>query len=82
MNKKTLKVKIPSELENVATTSDIDVLDEKLGKCYSSERYEDFQVAVEKIIGRYLKQNVGWAIALWILSLVGSMLLQKFFKIF
>ncbi len=82
MNKKLSKSIIPSELENVATTSDIDVLDEKLGKCYSSERYEDFQAAVEKIIGRYLKSTVSWAILFYLISLIGSMFLEKIFKIF
>lgn len=74
--------KTPKELENVAFTEDVNAVQLKVEKCYSSERYEDFQTAVEKIIGRYLKGNVGWAIAVWIFSLVGSMLLQKFFKIF
>lgn len=82
MNRKTYKSVIPSELENVATTSDIDALDGKLGKCYSTERYEEFQGAVEKIVGRYLKSTVGWAILLWIISLIGSMLLQKFTNLF
>lgn len=60
---------------------DISSLSEKADKCYSSERYEDFQEAVEKITGRYLKGNVGWAIALWIVTLLGTMLVQKFFKV-
>lgn len=61
---------------------DISGLAEKLGKCYSAERYEDFQEAVEKLVGRYLKSTVGWAIVLWVISLIGSMLIQKFLHIF
>lgn len=80
MNKKSPK--IPSELEGVATTSDIDVLGEKIDKCYSVERYKDFQEAVEEIISRYLKGNVGWVVAVWIISILGSMIAEKFFHIF
>lgn len=61
---------------------DISGLSDKLTKCYSSERYEEFQEAIEKVIGRYLRGNVGWAILVWLITLIGSMLLQRFFKIF
>jgi pheromone shutdown protein TraB len=79
---KKIKSPVPSELEGVATTDAVDVLSGKVEKCYSSERYEDFQDAVEKIMSRYLKSNVGWAIIVWILSLLGSMLAEKFLHIF
>ena len=81
MNKKIPKIKIPRELEGVATTSDIDVLGEKVSKCYSSERYEEFQTAVEKIIWRYIKSFIGFAVFLWIASILASMMLQKYFGI-
>jgi hypothetical protein len=70
--------KIPSELENVVYLEDLTAIQERVDKCYSSERYEDFQTAVEKIMGRYLKGNIGWAVVVWIITLIGSMLLQKF----
>ncbi len=60
---------------------DISTLGEKVTKCYSSENYEYFQTAVEKIVSRYLKASVGWAIVVWITTMVGSMLLQKFTNI-
>lgn len=72
---------LPAELEGVAYAEDMTALQEKVDKCYSSERYESFQEAVEKIVERFLKGKVGWAIAIWIVSIVGSMLAQKFLKI-
>lgn len=72
---------LPTELEGVAFTEDVTALQEKMALCYSSERYESFQEAVEKIITRYLKGNVGWAIAFWIVSIIGSMLVQKFLDV-
>jgi hypothetical protein len=80
MNKKSPK--IPSELEGVATTSDIDVLGEKVSKCYSSERYEEFQQAVEKITWRYIKSFIGFGVFLWLISLIASMLAQKYLNLF
>lgn len=74
--------KIPQELENVAYSEDVNALQEQVDKCYSQQRYEDFQMAVEKIIGRYLRSVVGWAVFVWLVTLIGSMLLQKFFNIF
>lgn len=76
------KKSLPSELENVAYVEDVNAIQEKVEKCYSKERYEDFQSAVEKIIGRYLKSVVGWGVFIWLITLIGSMLLQKFFSIF
>lgn len=61
---------------------DISRLSERVGKCYSSERYEDFQEATEKIIERFLKSKVGWAAVVWIMTLVGSMLAEKFLHLF
>lgn len=82
MSKKISKSVIPDELKDVATTSDVTALDEKLGRCYSQDRYEEFQSATEKIIVRYLKGNVGWAAVVWVLTLIGSMVLQKFVHVF
>lgn len=48
--KKQTKSKIPAELEGVALTSDVDALGDKIDKCYSTERYEEFQGAVKKIV--------------------------------
>jgi hypothetical protein len=73
---------LPTELENVAYVEDVNAIHEKVEKCYSKERYEDFQGAVEKIISRYLKSVVGWGVFIWLVTLIGSMLLQKFFSIF
>lgn len=73
--------RVPSELEGAAKIEDVNALELKVGNCYSSERYETFQGAVEKIISRYLRANVAWAILLWLLTIIGSFLLQKFFKI-
>lgn len=76
------KRSIPQELEGVAKIEDVSVLEERVDKCYSAERYEDFQTAVEKIVGRYLKGIVGWAAGAWLLSIIGSMLAQKFLNLF
>lgn len=73
---------VPSELQGSATISDVNYLDDKIEKCYSQERYEEFQDAVEKIIGRYLKSVVGWAVFVWLITIFASMLLQKFFNVF
>lgn len=73
---------IPSELEGVAYTEDVNAIQEKVEKCYSKERYEDFQEAVEKVIGRYLKSVVAWGVLIWLITLIGSMLAQKFLNIF
>ncbi|MFZ5391857.1 MAG: hypothetical protein ACOZAR_01550 [Patescibacteria group bacterium] len=44
---------IPDELKDVAKTSDIDALEEKLkqkvDKCYSNERFQEFQKDVKNI---------------------------------
>lgn len=60
MTKRNITSLVPTELEGVATTGDVSALGAKIERCYSSERYEDFQEAVEKIIQRYLKGIVGW----------------------
>ena len=73
---------LPAELEGVAYAEDVTAIQERVDKCYSSERYEEFQTAVEKIVGRYLTGKVGWAVLLWLCSLIASMLIQKFFGIF
>lgn len=76
------KKKLPAELEGVAHAEDVNALQEQIEKCYSAERYEDFQTAVEKIIGRYLKTFIAWGLLLWLSSIIGSMLIQKFWGIF
>lgn len=73
-------VPILDELKNVASTNDVDALDAKVSRCYSQDKYEEFLEAVEKIILRYLKGKIGWAVLLWLITLIGSMLLQKFFR--
>ncbi len=72
---------LPKELQGVANIEDVNALQEQVDRCYSKDRYEDFLNAVEKIIGRYLKGTVGWAIFLWLISLIASMLVQKYFNI-
>lgn len=69
---------LPAELEGIAYAEDLNAIQEKVDKCYSSERYEEFQGAVEKIVWKYLKANVASAILLWLVSIVGSMFLEKF----
>ena len=73
---------IPIELQGVASTSEVNELEKKVANCYSKDRYEEFMEAVEKITLKYLKGKVGWVIAIWLLSIIGSILAQKFFKIF
>lgn len=73
---------IPEEFGDVAYQGDINAVHARIDKCYSSESYKNFQDAVEEIIGRYLKGNVGWVIALWIISLLGSMIAEKVLHIF
>ena len=70
------------ELRNVAKKSDLNTVEEKVKKCYSSEKYEEFQDAVEKILGRYLKGSVGWVVFIWLITLIGSMFIQKIFAVF
>lgn len=60
---------------------DISGLSDRVGKCYSTEKYEDFQGAVEKIVSRYLKSVVVWGVLLWLISLIASMLAQKFLHV-
>lgn len=55
-----VKSQLPAELEGVAYAEDVTALQAHVDKCYSSERYEDFQESVEKILERYLKGRVGW----------------------
>jgi hypothetical protein len=73
---------LPKELEGVAYSEDVNAIQEQVEKCYSKERYEDFQSAVEKIVGRYFKSVIGWGVFVWLITLIASMLLQKFFNIF
>ena len=49
--------KIPAELTNIATT--VSGLDDKVSKCYSTERYEEFQSAVETIALKVLDAGNG-----------------------
>lgn len=78
----TKKRALPSELEGVAYAEDVTAIQERVDKCYSTERYEEFQGTVEKIIGRYMKSVLGWSLLVWVASLIGSMFLQKVFSIF
>lgn len=73
---------LPAELEGIAYTEDVNAIEEKVSKCYSTERYEDFQLAVEKIVWRYIKSNIAWAVLLWLITLIASMLVEKFLHIF
>jgi hypothetical protein len=50
-NKKT---SLPSELQDIVTPERLTTMEDRLGKAYSSERYEEFQAAVEKIIHKEL----------------------------
>ncbi|MFA5010191.1 MAG: hypothetical protein WC553_03110 [Patescibacteria group bacterium] len=72
---------IPAELQGVAYEEDVNAIQEQVEKCYSKDRYEEFLEAVEKIIGRYLKANVGWVIVVWLITIIGGMLAQKFLNI-
>ena len=74
--------RVPAELQNIAYIEDVNAIQEKVEKCYSLERYEEFQDAVEKITGRYLKGKVGWAVLLWLITLIASMLAQKYLAVF
>lgn len=78
---------------------DINDLGGKLGKCYSSERYEEFQEAVEKIVLKtieggkgeekikehakdYFTGKVIGVALIWLITLIATGLLQRYFKIF
>ncbi len=50
----TTPKRLPKEFNDVASIESVNALEEKVGKCYSSEKYEDFQTAVETIVERYL----------------------------
>lgn len=54
MNKKSpvKKQNIPYEIEDIATTSDVSALEDKVARCYSADRYKEFQDAVEEIVLR------------------------------
>lgn len=47
--KQSSNFQIPDELKDVATTGDVNALEQRVEKCYSAERYEEFQEAVRKI---------------------------------
>ena len=46
---------IPEELRGTATLEDVNAISEKLEKCYSQERYSDFQKEVETITDRAIR---------------------------
>jgi vacuolar-type H+-ATPase subunit E/Vma4 len=46
--------RLPKELSDVASIESVNALEEKVGKCYSSENYQKFQTDVETIVERYL----------------------------
>lgn len=79
--------------------SDLEIKTSNLGKCYSAERYEQFQEAVEKIVLRTLESNDGeekikkhvesyfkmkivWGVLIWLITLIATAFIQKYFKIF
>ena len=70
--------KLPEELRTTATLEDVNSLSEDIGRCYSKDRFEEFQEAVEKIATKHFKGMIGWFGLLWILSIVVTVLLQKF----
>ena len=47
--------KLPSELEGVAKVEQLSSLEARVDKAYSSERYEEFQDATEKIFYRAME---------------------------
>jgi hypothetical protein len=49
MSPRNRKINV-TELEGVAASHEVTLLSQKLDKCYSKDRYEDFQSAVRKII--------------------------------
>ena len=55
---KTPKKSLPQEFEGV-TKDSIDRLDEKIDRCYSEDRYKDFQDAVEVIADKYIGTDGG-----------------------
>ncbi|MFM2383823.1 MAG: hypothetical protein RIQ72_395 [Candidatus Parcubacteria bacterium] len=73
---------LPKELQGVANIEDVNALQEQVDRCYSKDRYEIFQEAVEKITTRHLKGTLGWVVFVWIVTIVASILIQKFFKVF
>lgn len=61
---------------------DISGLSEKLNRCYSQDRYKEFQKDVEEIAEKFLKSKIAWAVLIWLVTLIASMLVQKFLKFF
>jgi len=55
---RTPKLPLPQELIGV-TKDSIDRLDEKVERCYSQDRYEHFETAVEKITDKYIGTDGG-----------------------
>ena len=53
--------KVPEEIGGVLKI-EVSAIHDKIEKCYSKEKYEEFQAAVEKIVKRYLKSHIVWAI--------------------
>lgn len=66
----------PSNIQRVNS------LEDKIERCYSADRYEDFQDAVEKVASRWFKGTYGWAILLWVATIILSMVAEKFGHIF
>jgi hypothetical protein len=50
---------IPPELQDVATTGDVNALEARMEKCFSSEKYEEFQTAVQKITLETIDSGAG-----------------------
>lgn len=55
--------KLPPELQGLAEVEDVNALEEKLAeklaRCYSQDKYEEFQTAVEKISLKAISDEVG-----------------------
>jgi hypothetical protein len=56
LNKKS---SIPNEFEGIAKKEDLTLIHDKLGRCYTEDRFEHFQEAVEKIVLKTLGQDEG-----------------------
>ena len=78
--------------------TDLETRFTNLKRCYSTERYEEFQEAVEKIILKtletnngeekikkhvesYFKMKIVWVALFWLISIIATALIQKYFKI-
>ena len=70
------------DLNAASNVQRVTTLEDKIERCYSADRYEEFQDAVEKISSRWFKGTYGWAVLLWVATIIASVLLEKFGHIF